>query len=1042
MRTFAHGTSVRQRGATPLLVAMLALAASASAGERVERERWPFRRVPPIPRPVVRYPPECKVVQLPASKRVGPHPLAATDAKACDISFDFESLTSQRQQDKDPFDPARPFWDSDPGWGGCAPLQIDICDLDDNNVLCLESALRELDDPATPLCDERKYFIGIEALPNLDVSHKDSQVVTAWLSVDQAVGVDDLQARLCVYPQDQSAPWFCGDYVALDQQYPAWASLSLDLAAMPTDWQLRLLKVGVEVWANRDYDGSIYLDNVCIGGAELPHDTQNTQFVATCGRRLILEDGTPFYFAGSNSYYPFYMTHYMTNDLLTALADSGIKVLRAWAGCEGRGRFVEDGTPDVADGNNGCSLQPDPGEYDERTFQNLDYLIMRAGELGIRLILTMVNYWSDADRLDALPSAGGRGFNSFGGIAQYVDWVQGGFTDDDYDYSPGWPGYPYKLRPAVKHQFFVDEDAKNLFKAYVTRLLTRVNSLTGVAYKDDPTIAVIELMNEPEVEDDVTDGDVLYDWSAEMSAFIKDLEAADADGSCVHLVAIGDCGFLADGVNPTPGLADWAYNGSKGVDWTRNLLIESVDLATVHVYPDHWIGDPSTADALAWGGGWIERHIELANAARKPVIFEEFGRKCYKDDRDTVFAAWTDLFYDYHGGAAGDCVWMIGGRTNGPEEDAPDDECCESPSGFYPNYDCFTFWDAAVSASTFALIADHAAAMSNKSPADVDASGHLSAVDAILIFRVVMGLDPYPPGVTPGSPPDDVVANVWSRGDFCDNGEVNALDAMAAFRFVMGLPLVPVCECSSCAAPTKATAPRAGEFTGPFVVDTRHAANAGIVVPIGLTTSVDLCTLGFSVGYDTAVLDVVEVRSTGRTRVGLAAGGVSDAEGVVRMAIGALDGDVAIPAGEGPIAEIVFRAEPNAAAPTPLTIRNLNNVYSGTFDEAELDVCCVTLVAPEADATLAARRRPTFAWGGPSLADIRIQLSRNRRFARREPLSFRASAGASKLQPTRRQWRRAVRLLGKRGRGYWRVVGSGEDGEPIASRSRRLFLID
>jgi mannan endo-1,4-beta-mannosidase len=45
---------------------------------------------------------------------------------------------------------------------------------------------------------------------------------------------------------------------------------------------------------------------------------------------------------------------------------------------------------------------------------------------------------------------------------------------------------------------------KNFFKA----LITRVNTVTGVAYRDDPTIFAWELINEPRVPSDPS-GNVL-----------------------------------------------------------------------------------------------------------------------------------------------------------------------------------------------------------------------------------------------------------------------------------------------------------------------------------------------------------------------------------------------------------------------------------------------------------------------------------------------------------------------------------------------------
>lgn len=47
-----------------------------------------------------------------------------------------------------------------------------------------------------------------------------------------------------------------------------------------------------------------------------------------------------------------------------------------------------------------------------------------------------------------------------------------------------------------------------------------MNTVTGVAYRDDPTIFAWELINEPRVSSDGS-GDTLQAWIEEMSAGIK-----------------------------------------------------------------------------------------------------------------------------------------------------------------------------------------------------------------------------------------------------------------------------------------------------------------------------------------------------------------------------------------------------------------------------------------------------------------------------------------------------------------------------------------
>ena len=71
---------------------------------------------------------------------------------------------------------------------------------------------------------------------------------------------------------------------------------------------------------------------------------------------------------------------------------AGLTVIRTWAFCDG------------AEWN---ALQPAPGEWDERVFAALDWLLAEAGTRGLRVILALTNYWA-----------------AYGGIKQYARRAQ------------------------------------------------------------------------------------------------------------------------------------------------------------------------------------------------------------------------------------------------------------------------------------------------------------------------------------------------------------------------------------------------------------------------------------------------------------------------------------------------------------------------------------------------------------------------------------------------------------------------------------------
>lgn len=622
-----------------------------------------------------------------------------------DYKFDFENMTPELQEEK-PFDEHRPYWDIDEGWNATAwrseDITIEALGGKHGKVLAITCNFSlNPENPGDIYYPGRKGYVGILALPNIDISNKDSKIIQAQIKFEPYV--DPYTLVGCIYAYDRRAKPVTKWFRVTDKPIGGhgWNVVSLDLGSKPPESLKQLLKVGIQIYANKPYTGKIYMDNITIGGKEIIVPLPFEPFIERKGTYFEI-NGEPFYFAGDNCYYPFYKTHYVIDDLTSTLQANGIKVLRTWGFCDGLAEYCNDSTPDIGDGNEGCTFQPRLGEYDELTFRNFDYVIKSASKHGMRLIIPLVNYWSDKDKLDKPPSEGGKGVNSFGGVVQYLEWCGVNLTDENYDYNE--EDELWYLNDEVKDQFYTNEDCKLAYKNYVKYILNRNNTLTGVAYKDDPTIFAWELANEPRCPSDPS-GDTIYNWTSEMSTYIKSLDTN-------HMVALGDEGFFRDLENLDP-----YYNGSFGVNWSRILNISTVDFGTVHVYPDHWEND------INWTKTWIGDHITKAHEIGKPVVFEEFGicsnpcipEKCNKFNRNEVYKEWTKLFYD--NGAAGDCVWMIAGRSNGQQEDVT--EPCKpgygSPSGYYPDYDGFTFWNHSQTRSIMEIIRGHAEAMNNKS---------------------------------------------------------------------------------------------------------------------------------------------------------------------------------------------------------------------------------------------------------------------------------------------------------------------------------------
>ena len=126
-----------------------------------------------------------------------------------------------------------------------------------------------------------------------------------------------------------------------------------------------------------------------------------------------------------------------------------------------------------------------------------------------------------------------------------------------------------------KELFYTDAALRQEYKNWVKQLVTRTNTVTGQAYKDDPTILAWELQNEPRAEGyekskGLPVGKIVCDWVWEMSAYVKSLDSN-------HMVAVGDEGFRTEGSTKEPHA--WINNGYEGVDWVCNLKSPSIDVS-------------------------------------------------------------------------------------------------------------------------------------------------------------------------------------------------------------------------------------------------------------------------------------------------------------------------------------------------------------------------------------------------------------------------------------------------------------------------------
>lgn len=371
------------------------------------------------------------------------------------------------------------------------------------------------------------------------------------------------------------------------------------------------------------------------------HTPLDKQFVDTKGTDFTL-GGKPYAVVGSNNYYPMYSSQVMVDALFEKAAASEFNTMRVWGffaiGSPGGGA-----KPTIADGDKGVYFE----YWDDATgkpafndgadgLERLDYVVAKAKEEGIRLVLPLTNNW-----------------RQFGGMDQYNVWAGNQYHSD----------------------FYTSAQTRTWFKQWISHLLNRTNTITGIKYKDDPTIMTWELANEPRCVGNGGDGSTwgdadipprdpsctaatLLPWVKEMSSYIKSIDKH-------HLVATGDEGFFNDPSNP-----DFTYNGADGVDSVAFSKVKTIDYMSFHLYPDAWGG--KSAD---WAAQFIKDHNKAAKKINKPALMGEFGW-LDKSTRNTVYKQWLDA--SLKTGGAGSLYWIL--------SDVRDD------GTFYPDYDGFTVY--------------------------------------------------------------------------------------------------------------------------------------------------------------------------------------------------------------------------------------------------------------------------------------------------------------------------------------------------------------
>lgn len=333
----------------------------------------------------------------------------------------------------------------------------------------------------------------------------------------------------------------------------------------------------------------LFIILAAIGACSGPKDTTPSPFVTVNDGNFYLGDSI-YRYIGTNFWYGTILASEGRGGdrarlarELDSLKSLGITNLRILVGGDGEEGLASHISP---------TLQTAPGVYNDTLLQGLDYLLDQLERRDMKAVLYLNNAWEWS-----------------GGFSTYLEWAGAGKA-----VNPAHSGYPAYME--YVSQFVRNDTAKALAAKHVSKIVGRVNSITGRRYADSPAIMSWQIANEPRPFADESKRDFSA-WIAETAALIKSIDHN-------HLVSVGS-------------------EGSNGCEndiklWEEIHSYPNVDYATIHIWPYNWswITTSTVTDsvsvACAKTDEYISRHYSAlhkalvdSGAPMKPIVIEEFG---------------------------------------------------------------------------------------------------------------------------------------------------------------------------------------------------------------------------------------------------------------------------------------------------------------------------------------------------------------------------------------------------------------------------------
>ncbi|HVZ74087.1 MAG TPA: hypothetical protein VHJ20_17030 [Polyangia bacterium] len=337
-----------------------------------------------------------------------------------------------------------------------------------------------------------------------------------------------------------------------------------------------------------------------------------SSFVGREDGALLLDRAFAYRATGTNLYYLQQLLSYAQQDrdrealhavgeVLDDLVCLSLPVARIWG---------------FNDSKDSSSIRPSPREgFREEGLRGLDQAVWEAKRRGIRLVIPLVNNWAE-----------------YGGLPAYATWATeefGGSWDHD--------------------DFFKNARLRQWWKDYAFMLVNRVNTFTGIAYKDEPAILAWEIGNELRCRT-CRGTSALPDTIEELATFLKAI-APD------QLVSDGGDGF-DDDPSLYAGLSNlYAVRGDEGASYSRLARIDALDMLSYHFYPKNY-GFQGDRDADVW----FERHNAIGDVWGKVAYLGECGFIAPDAERAQSYDNWLTSLFGRSGGQLG-LFWQLSPAT-------------------------------------------------------------------------------------------------------------------------------------------------------------------------------------------------------------------------------------------------------------------------------------------------------------------------------------------------------------------------------------------